>query len=137
MLPTGSTRRNRTPSAIKRLPLRSAARSFTELSAALAALNSVNDLAADLNGNLFIADGVRLRRVDPGGNIVTVAGDGYVHSVGDGGPATMAQLYQPSAPTLDSAGSLFIADSGTERVRQVIRDGTMTTLAGTGAAARG
>src|SRR5665647_2127350 len=128
MLPTGSTRRNRTPSAIKRLPLRSAARSFTELSAAL---------AADLNGNLFIADGVRLRRVDPVGNIVTVAGDGYVHSVGDGGPATMAQLYQPSAPTLDSAGNLFIADSGTERVRQVIRDGTMTTLAGTGAAARG
>src|ERR1019366_8607927 len=68
-------------------------------SAASAALNSVNDLAADLNGNLFIADGVRLRRVDPVGNIVTVAGDGYVHSVGDGGPATMAQLYQPSAPT--------------------------------------
>ena len=106
-------------------------------SAASAALNSVNDLAADLNGNLFIADGVRLRRVDPVGNIVTVAGDGYVHSVGDGGPATMAQLYQPSAPTLDSAGNLFIADSGTERVRQVIRDGTVTTLAGTGAAARG
>jgi uncharacterized protein (TIGR03437 family) len=106
-------------------------------SAASAALNSVNDLAADLNGNLFIADGVRLRRVDPVGNIVTVAGDGYVHSVGDGGPATMAQLYQPSAPTLDSAGNLFIADSGTERVRQVMRDGTVTTLAGTGAAARG
>ena len=106
-------------------------------SAVSAALNSVNDLAADLNGNLFIADGVRLRRVDPSGSIVTVAGDGYAHSVGDGGPATMAQLYQPSALTLDSAGNLFIADSGTERVRQVMRDGTVTTLAGTGTAARG
>ena len=82
-------------------------------SAASAALTSVNDLAADLNGNLFIADGVRLRRVDPSGVIATVAGDGYVHSVGDGGPATLAQLFQPSALTLDSAGNLFIADSGT------------------------
>ena len=97
----------------------------------------MNDLAADLNGNLFIADGVRLRRVDPSGVIVTVAGDGYVHSVGDGGPATLAQLFQPSALTLDSAGNLFIADSGTQRIRQVLRDGTATTLAGTGTPGRG
>ena len=106
-------------------------------SAASAALTSVNDLAADLNGNLFIADGVRLRRVDPSGMIATVAGDGYAHSVGDGGPATLAQLFQPSALTLDSAGNLFIADSGTERIRQVLRDGTATTLAGTGTPGRG
>ncbi len=99
--------------------------------------DSVNDLAADLNGNLFIADGERLRRMDPSGNIVTVAGDGYRNSVGDGGPATMAQLYLPSALALDSAGNLFIADSGTQRVRQVTRDGIVTTLAGTGVAAPG
>jgi uncharacterized protein (TIGR03437 family) len=105
--------------------------------AASAALNFVNDLAADLNGNLFIADGVRVRRVDPSGNIATVAGDGYLHSVGDGGPATSAELNLPSALTLDSAGSLFIADSGTERVRQVTPDGIVTTLAGTGVAAPG
>ncbi len=105
--------------------------------AASAALTSVNDLAADLNGNLFIADAVRLRRVDPLGIILTVAGDGYVHSVGDGGPATSAQLFQPSALTLDFAGNVFIADSGTQRIRQVLHDGTMTTLAGTGTAARG
>jgi uncharacterized protein (TIGR03437 family) len=105
--------------------------------AASAALTSVNDLATDVYGDLFIADAVRLRRVDPSGNIATVAGDGYVHSVGDGGPATTAQLHQPSALTLDSAGNLFIADSGTQRVRQVRRDGTIITLAGTGTAALG
>ena len=101
-------------------------------SAANAALITVNDLAADVSGNLLIADGVRVRRVDPAGTIATVAGDGYVHSVGDGGPATLAQLFQPSALALDSAGNLFIADSGTERIRQVRNDGTMTTLAGNG-----
>ena len=57
-------------------------------SAVNAALSTVNDLAADVNGNLWIADGVRVRRVDLAGTIATVAGDGYVHSVGDGGPAT-------------------------------------------------
>ena len=63
-----------------------------------AALTSVNDLAADLNGNLFIADAVRLRRVDPLGIIVTVAGDGYLHSVGDGGPATSAAALPAVGP---------------------------------------
>ena len=99
--------------------------------------DSVNDMTADLNGNLFIADGSRLRRMDPSGSFVTVAGDSYSYSVGDGGPATMGQLYQPSTLTLDSTGNLFIADSGNERVRQVTPDGTLATLAGTGTAAEG
>lgn len=106
-------------------------------SAVKAALNSVNDLAADQSGNLYLADGVRVRRIDPQGTITSAAGDGYVHSVGDGGAATAANLFQPSAITLDSAGNLFIADSGTQRVRQVARDGTITTLAGTGMSASG
>ena len=99
--------------------------------------DSVNDMMADLNGYVFIADGSRLRRMDPSGTFTTVAGDSSLYSVGDGGPATMGQLYQPSALALDSAGNLFIADSGDERVRQVTPDGTMTTLAGTGTAAVG
>ena len=53
------------------------------------------------------------------------------------GPPRSAQLYQPSALALDSAGNLFIADSGTQRVRQVARTAPSTTLAGTGTAARG
>lgn len=102
-----------------------------------AELKSANDLAADLNGHLFLADGVRVRRIEPLGNISTVAGDGYVHPAGDGGPATWAQLYQPSALTVDSAGSLFIADTGTHRVRQIRPDATITTVAGTGVAVLG
>src|ERR1017187_9140414 len=99
--------------------------------------HSVNDLTADLYGNLFIADGSRLWRMDPSGTFVTVAGDSFSYSVGDNGPATMGQLDQPSALTLDSTGNLFIADSGNELVRQVTPDGTLTTLAGTGTAAQG
>ena len=55
--------------------------------------------------------------------------------MGDGEAATSAELDQPSAIALDSAGNLFIADPGTQRIRQVGVNGTMITLAGTGVAA--
>ncbi len=103
---------------------------------ACAPLSFVNDLAVDANGNLWIADGVRVQKVDPTGTIQIVAGDGYLHAVGDGGPATEANLYLPTALTLDRAGNIFIADAGTQRVRQVAPGGAITTLAGTGVAGR-
>ena len=102
-----------------------------------ATITAVHDLASDLSGNLWIADGVRLRKVDLNGAVQTVAGDGYQRALGDGGPATGGILYQPSAIALDSAGNLYIADTGTQRVRQVLASGTMTTLAGTGTAGAG
>jgi uncharacterized protein (TIGR03437 family) len=105
----------------------------TSMVAEGAALSELNDIAADANGNLWIASGVLVRKVDSTGTIQTVAGDGYLHAVGDGGPAAAANLYQPSALTLDGAGNLFIADMGINRVRQVAPDGTIATLAGTGA----
>jgi hypothetical protein len=73
----------------------------------------VHDLAVDLSGNLYIADDVHIRRVTASGAVSTVAGDGYMH-VGDGGSAMSAQLFQPSAVSLDFAGNLYIADTGTE-----------------------
>ncbi len=103
--------------------------------AASAQVTAVRDLAPDLNGNLYIADGVRVRRVDSFGQIQTVAGDGYLHALGDGGAATAALLFQPSAIALDSFGSLYIADTGLQRIRQVSPSGVITTLAGTGIAA--
>jgi uncharacterized protein (TIGR03437 family) len=78
-----------------------------------------------------------VRFVDAAGLIHSVAGDGYMRSVGDGLPAALAILHQPAAVALDSAGNLYIADAGTQRVRQVQANGTMTTLAGTGSAGVG
>lgn len=104
--------------------------------AACGTLSFLYGLAADVTGNLWIADGVRVRRVDAAGTFQTVAGDGYLRAVGDGGPATAANLYRPSAVTLDRAGNVFIVDTGTQRVRQVAAGGTITTLAGTGVAGR-
>jgi sugar lactone lactonase YvrE len=94
-------------------------------------------LASPYSTGVYIADGGRVRSVDPAGVIRTCAGDGYMHAVGDGLPATSAILNQPLAVALDSAGNLFIADTGTQRIRQVGAKGTISTAAGTGAAAFG
>ena len=104
--------------------------------ASAAQLMQPHDIAIDASGDLYIADGVRLRKVDTHGNISTVAGDGYLNAVGDFGPATSALLYQPSGVTLDAQGNLYIADTGTQRVRQVTPSGTITTFAGNGTAAQ-
>jgi uncharacterized protein (TIGR03437 family) len=101
-----------------------------------AVLSAPHDLAVDSAGNLLIADGVRIRRLDGRGQIQNVAGDGYVH-IGDGGAATDGLLLRPSAIALGYGGNLYIADTGTQRVRQVTASGgtasgVMTTLAGTG-----
>ena len=80
-------------------------------------------MASPYSTGVFIADGIRVRSVDLSGFIHTFAGDGYVHSVGDGLPATAANLNQPTAVALDPAGNLYIADPGTQRVRQVIAKG--------------
>jgi len=102
--------------------------------AASAQLTAVHDLAVDPTGIVYIADSVRVRSVDHSSLIHTVAGDGYLHAIGDGGPATAAQLYQPSAVILDYSGNLFLADTGTQRIRQVTPSGTIVTVAGTGVA---
>jgi uncharacterized protein (TIGR03437 family) len=105
--------------------------------ATAALLASVRDVAAASNGSLYVADGVRVRRVDNSGAIWTAAGDGYARAVGDGGSAQAAQLSQPSAVALDYSANLYIADPGTQRVRRVDSANVIRTLAGTGAAGVG
>jgi len=65
-------------------------------------------------GNLYITDysvGYRIRKVAAGtGIITTVAGNGTAGFTGDGGAATSAELNQPMAIAVDSAGNLYIVD---------------------------
>jgi uncharacterized protein (TIGR03437 family) len=66
--------------------------------------------------------------------VTTAAGNGAPGSGGDGGPAPLAQLNQPSACTLDSAGDLYIADTWNHRIRRVDINGFIATVAGAGVA---
>src|SRR5262249_42375348 len=89
-------------------------------------------LAVDSSGNLLIADGVRLRRINSRGVISTVAGDGYLRYIGDGGPAASATLARPSSLFFDARGNLLFADPGMHRVRRISPSGIIETVAGTG-----
>ena len=99
-----------------------------------AQLFSPYGVAVDTAGNLFIADTVnnRIRKVTPGGIISTVAGNGTQGSGGDGGPATSAQLFNPTGVAVDTAGNLFIADMANNRIRKVTPAGVISTVAGNG-----
>jgi hypothetical protein len=105
-----------------------------------AELKTPTGVAADLTGNLYIADtsNNKVRKVvNPTtikvDTISTFAGTGSSGFSGDGGPATSAKLSSPSGLAVDSHGDVFIADSGNNRVREVLPTGIIRTFAGSGA----
>jgi hypothetical protein len=100
-------------------------------------LSGASAVAVDTSGDLFIADTDNsvVREVNlSGGTITTVAGNGVYGYSGDNGPATAAELGYPEDVALDAAGDLFIADSGSNVVREVSAGGTISTVAGNGTA---
>src|SRR4051812_38767964 len=64
--------------------------------------------------------------------IDTIAGTD--RPVQDGGPGTSSLLNEPGGIVVDSAGNVIFADSNNHRVRKIAPDGTISTIAGTGAA---
>lgn len=99
-------------------------------------------LAIDGGGDLFIADSdsLRVRRVDAATQIITTYAGSCCNSPGegDGGPATSAYLYYPSAVAAGAEGQLLIADEGGNKVRRVdAATHVITTAAGGGLAGLG
>jgi uncharacterized protein (TIGR03437 family) len=71
------------------------------------------------------------------GTITTVAGTGAVGFLGDGGPATAAEFYNPAGVALDAAGNLYIIDVGNCRLRVMLTSGIIETAAGNGSCGYG
>jgi uncharacterized protein (TIGR03437 family) len=96
-------------------------------------------IALDAAGALYIADSGnnRVRKVSADGIMTTLAGTGQKGFSGDGGSADAAKLDTPMDVKVDSAGNVYIADTGNHRVRRVSVQGLITTVAGTGEADRG
>ena len=89
-------------------------------------------VAAD--GTVFVADGGasnRIRRLHPDGRVDTLAGslEGFADGIG-----ADARFHTPSGLAIDTAGTLYVADTGNHAIRRVAPDGTVTTLAGGGGA---
>jgi hypothetical protein len=102
-----------------------------------ASLSLPRNVAVDGAGNLYISDwgNKRIRKVTAAGIITTVAGNGISGYSGDGGLATSAELNTALSILVDSAGNLYIADGGNNRIREVsATTHNITTVAGTGTA---
>lgn len=97
-------------------------------------LYAPGDLAVDSDSNIYLAENheLRVRKFYQPGPITTVAGNGTCCESGDGGQATAAQLGPYIRLALDTKGNLYILQSESHRIRRVSREGTITTIAGTG-----
>ena len=89
-------------------------------------------VAAGASGTLYIAGNLRIRMIDSSRNINTVAGNGNENYLGDGGTGTLALLGTPGGIALAADGTLYIADTGNNRIRKISAAGTITTIAGNG-----
>jgi len=101
-----------------------------------AELNYPDGVAVDSKNNVYIADSNNevVRKVSTAGTITTIAGIGQINGYsGDGGPATNALLYGPTAVTVDPAANVFIADYYNCRIREIsAATSIITTVAGNG-----
>jgi len=102
--------------------------------ATAAMMSTPSAVAFDRAGNLYIVDfdNNRVRRVDAASQIITTfAGGGNAGFLGEGGPATAADI-SPVAIALDASDNLFISDPVSNRVRRVdAATRVITTVAGT------
>ncbi len=103
--------------------------------AVLAELNLPHDVAFAKDGGVLVDDTLnqRIRLISTDGSIRTVVGTGVRGFAGDGGPATGAEIDSPRGIASAPDGSLLIADTSNQRIRRVSPDGTITTVAGSGA----
>lgn len=97
-----------------------------------AQLYSPEGVTVDSSGNLYIGDtgNNRIRMVPKAGSTITTYAGGVSGYYGDGGPAIYARIFGPHGIAFDSAGNLYIADTGNNRVRKIDASGIITTVAG-------
>jgi RHS repeat-associated protein len=99
--------------------------------AAAARLSGPNGVAIGPDGAVYVADtgNHRIRAIAPDGVIRAFAGSGSAGYAGDGGPPTAARLSAPAGVAVALDGTVFIADSGNQRIRQVASGRGIRTLA--------
>ncbi len=100
--------------------------------AASATFGYVSGLATDSAGNVYVADGSRIRKISQAGIITTIAGDASPSggdAFDDGGPAKAAVLGGPTGVAVDTAGALYISETFNNRLRKVSSDGVISTVA--------
>ena len=99
-----------------------------------ATFNLPNGVAVDGAGNAYVTDSDNsiIRKITPAGVVTTMAGSAGVEGVVDG-PGAAARFNRPFGLAASSAGTLYVADTGSHIIRKITSAGVVTTLAGAAA----
>lgn len=100
-----------------------------------ASFNHPLGVAVDENGYVYVADGYnnKIRKISPAGLVSTVAGNPQNYPGPVNGPDTIASFNTPAALVIDGSNHIYVVDQGNNKIRKIAPDGSVTTLAGTGA----
>ena len=89
-------------------------------SGSAARFDHAGGITVDGAGTVFVSDTLNhtIRKITPAGAVTTVAGLGRHHGWVDG-PGEAARFYRPQGLTVDSRGTLYIADSYNKVIRLI------------------
>jgi streptogramin lyase len=104
----------------------------TDATGAAARFGALWGIAIDSTGNLYVADhdNNAIRKIAPGAIVTTLAGmPGQAGSIDGTGSA--ARFSGPTYVALDSAGNLYVSDTGNNAIRKLTSSGVVSTVVGT------
>jgi murein DD-endopeptidase MepM/ murein hydrolase activator NlpD len=101
---------------------------FQDGPARAARFNAPIGVTLDRAGALIVADSCndRIRRVEVGGSVRTLAGDGTPGFID--GPAASARFDTPAGVIVSADGGVTVADAGNDAIRRIAPDGQVTTI---------
>ncbi len=103
----------------------------TDGTGSAALFNRPQGVAVDSAGTVYVADtnNFTIRKITPAGVVSTLSG-----LAGNGGSAdgtgSAARFSFTRGPTVDTAGNVYVADSGNNTIRKITSAGVVSTMAG-------
>ena len=96
---------------------------------AMAQFRNPTGVAVDASGNVYVADkhSMKIRIIDPAGNVSALAGSMYGFADGAG---ARAKFGFPTRLAVDVSGNVFVADTGNHAIRKIDAARHVSTLAG-------